>query len=1068
MTPMTPSGSLPEDIARRNRELEALNAVAATIGRGADLVTTAEETLGAVCLLTRTGAGAVYRIDRDPGSLVMVAHRGLAPEEISLLRERPLAGSYIAEVARSGRPAVNRMGERSPRDPRLRELAKRHRRRMQIAIPIPVKGEIWGVIALLSDEERELDPDELGLLESVARQVGVAVERASLLETAAARLRRLEALREIEGHISAQLDVGELLALIACSSLELIGGRRAVLYLSEGDTLVPKAWHPAGAAFDEARIPVGAGVSGTAAAGRRGIVENDYAGSGRALPALAAVLARVMAQPLLLGEAVVGVLTISREAGMAAFSDEDLATLGDFARQAAVAIRNARLLAEAQQRAAEYRALFEVGTLIGSTLHVERVLDLIAERARALMGVRAAGIFRLDESQGRLVYERGVGLSPEFVRAVRIRPGEGTTGRAFAQGAPAWSSDMLGDLGISLDETTRALVAREGYRATLSVPIVIKGRAYGVLAAYWWEAHEPTAVEIEVLGALAGQAAIALDNARLFEAAEVRAARLRVLARLGHIVSSSLDTDEVLGAIARAAAELMSAPAVLLWVADEGARTLTPRAFSDPRLAADFPVLRASFDDGAVGWVATRKERLEVPDVFADERFIGREWWRAHGLKSYLGVPITVEGTLFGVLGLSGAEPFDLGPDEQGLLDSFVAQAAAAIRNARLFEERTGAYEELAAAQDQLVRAEKLRALGEMASGVAHDFNNVLAVIVGRAQLLLAEVQEARHRRWLQVIERSGLDGAKTVRRLQEFSRVRRDQPFVAVSLNRVVEESLDATSMRWQEEARSRGVAVEVKTRLAADLPLVAGDAAELREVLTNLILNAVDAMPQGGTLTLATRRADGRVELLVSDTGVGMPDHVRERIFDPFFTTKGPQGTGLGLAMAYGILTRHGARVTVESAVGRGTSFRLSFAASDLPGEPRTDAAPPRPAGSLRCLVVDDEPEVAEVLGDVLASAGHMAVVVGGGAQAIERFQAERFDVVFTDLAMPGLSGWEVARRIKGLAPGVPVFLVTGFGVEVSAAEMKASGVEAVLPKPLRIQDILANLAQVKENRP
>ncbi|MBI1960119.1 MAG: response regulator, partial [Candidatus Rokubacteria bacterium] len=209
------------------------------------------------------------------------------------------------------------------------------------------------------------------------------------------------------------------------------------------------------------------------------------------------------------------------------------------------------------------------------------------------------------------------------------------------------------------------------------------------------------------------------------------------------------------------------------------------------------------------------------------------------------------------------------------------------------------------------------------------------------------------------------------------------------------------------------------------------------------------------------------GRVELLVSDTGVGMPEDVRERIWDPFFTTKGPQGTGLGLAMTYGILSRHEARVTVESEEGRGTTIRLSFAASDLPAEPRIDAEAPRPAGPLRCLVVDDEPDVGEVLGDVLASAGHTAVVVGGGVEAIERFQAERFDVVFTDLAMPGLNGWEVARRIKGLAPGVPVFLVTGFGVEVSAEEMKAKGVDAVLPKPLSIQDTLAALAQLKEKQ-
>src|SRR5256714_8049899 len=255
---------------------------------------------------------------------------------------------------------------------------------------------------------------------------------------------------------------------------------------------------------------------------------------------------------------------------------------------------------------------------------------------------------------------------------------------------------------------------------------------------------------------------------------------------------------------------------------------------------------------------------------------------------------------------------------EENLLGNIAHLTALALASVRLYEERTRAFGELAAAQDQLVRTEKLRALGEMASGVAHDFNNLLASVLGRAQLLLRRVQEPQLRQWLQVIERAALDGAQTVRRLQGFTRIRRDQPLVPLDINQVVRDVLDITQSRWKEEPTSRGIALDVRT-LLSDVPAVVGDAAELREAMTNLILNAVDAMPAGGTLTLTTALVDDRVEVVVADTGVGMPAEVREKVFDPFFTTKGPQGTGLGLSMTYGIVSRHGGSIASRASRGR-----------------------------------------------------------------------------------------------------------------------------------------------------
>jgi CheY-like chemotaxis protein len=276
-------------------------------------------------------------------------------------------------------------------------------------------------------------------------------------------------------------------------------------------------------------------------------------------------------------------------------------------------------------------------------------------------------------------------------------------------------------------------------------------------------------------------------------------------------------------------------------------------------------------------------------------------------------------------------------------------------------------------------------------------------------------------------------------------------------------------TQSRWQEEPLSRGVTIEVHSTLDP-VPRILGDAPGLREVFTNLILNAVDAMPEGGALMVSTAVADGQVVATVSDTGVGIPASVRDRVFDPFFTTKGPRGTGLGLPVSYGIVSRHGGRISVESVEGHGATFRLSFppALDQRAVTVREISARVASTASLRCLVVDDEPSVRTVLADILTAAGHEVVEAADGPDALARLRAERFDVVLTDLAMPRVSGWQVARFARQSVPGVRVFLVTGFGVELSVEERRANGVDAVLVKPLQIQDILDAVAEVARTRP
>ena len=427
---------------------------------------------------------------------------------------------------------------------------------------------------------------------------------------------------------------------------------------------------------------------------------------------------------------------------------------------------------------------------------------------------------------------------------------------------------------------------------------------------------------------------------------------------------------------------------------------------------------------------------------------------------------MTAGEDVLGAVALGSADHAFTDDDERLLLN--IAQLAAlALRSARLFEEREVAYGELAAAHDQLVRTEKLRALGEMASGVAHDFNNVLAAILGRAQLLMTHVRDPLLREWTSIIDRAAQDGAQTVRRLQEFTRIRQDHPVAPVDLNEVVRDALEMTESRWRDEPADRGV-IELRLFLPP-VSAVAGTAAELREALTNLILNAVDAMPAGGILSISTAGVGDAVEVTVSDSGIGMPEAVKARIFDPFFTTKGPHGTGLGLSMTYGILARHGGQVTVESEPGQGSTFRLRFPTVDWTAapEPGDPPAAPSDVAPLRCLVIDDDRLVASVLSDILTSAGHAVAVFTDPAAAIARARVERFDAIFTDLAMPGMGGWQVARAVKAVSPTTAVLLMTGYGVELSAAECLNRCVDVVLSKPVSMSAILQALSHVAPAR-
>lgn len=370
--------------------------------------------------------------------------------------------------------------------------------------------------------------------------------------------------------------------------------------------------------------------------------------------------------------------------------------------------------------------------------------------------------------------------------------------------------------------------------------------------------------------------------------------------------------------------------------------------------------------------------------------------------------------------------------------------------------------------EKQLLQSEKLRSLGELAGGVAHDFNNVLAAILGRAQLLRMNVKTPMDKderrksvlemnKGLEVIEKAAKDGAETVRRIQEFSRRRDDDKFFTqVDINEIVENALEFTRTKWKDDAEPRGIKFNIQ-REFHPIPSTAGSASELREVFTNLIKNAIDAMPQGGAINIKTYQKDSHIAVQVKDTGVGLAPSIRERIFDPFFTTKGPQSSGLGMSVSYGIVHRHRGTIEVDSIQGKGTTFTVKIPISEkITGEEQVKPTPER-RGRARVLVIEDEDDVRSILSDILTDGGHEVETASDGAQGLELFSKKDFDLVFTDLGMPGMSGWQVAEKVKQINRNVPVALITGWNIEPKESEMTSNGVDLIVYKPFEVNQVL-----------
>ncbi len=747
-------------------------------------------------------------------------------------------------------------------------------------------------------------------------------------------------------------------------------------------------------------------------------------------------------------------------------------------REVAAAVETAsRELNRGQQVTA---ALARVSQAFTDTPDVSAVGRQIVENVFPVFDAASANLRLLGpDGSLRTVARHSASATPQLAADIMPR-GMGITGAAVSAGAPVQTLNILEDALTEVTEGVRRLLLESGVVAWLAVPLRVNGKTIGALAIGDGAGRQFSPAEVTLLQTFADQAAVALRQAQLFEESEHRRRTAEALAEVGRLLSQTLDPRVVGARIVDSVQTLLAARSAILYLLDPSSRVLTAHTVStDVGPVFDWtPRLERGV---GIAWLAADQRcPIMTSDLLTDDRLVyprditARVAPSVH--RALLAVPLTVQDRILGALVVADATGRTYDESDALLAQTFAAHAAIALENARLYQDVQRAYDDLSHTQTQLVRAQKMETVGHLAGGIAHEFNNLLTVVLGRSALLLDPLpSDDPVRRSIEPIQKAAERAALLTRQLLAFSRCQVLQP-TALDVNRVVTDLLPMFRSLL-------GETIALTALPEVGPAFVRADQGQLEQVIINLVVNARDAMPQGGRLTVRTATINVDVHpdlapgpyvlLALTDTGLGMTEEIRARVFDPFFTTKGVgKGTGLGLSMAYGIIGQHGGTMAVESQEGQGSTFTVYLPRIDAPEV----SSPPHPnitAGTEPAaetiLVVDDEDELRSVAVDVLTAAGYAVLEARDGLVALRIAQEThgRIDLLLTDVVMPQLSGREVARALGRVHPETKVLYMSGYTGDTLLGNGVSEAGIAFLAKPFRPEGLLQAVRAVLEDR-
>jgi GAF domain-containing protein/CheY-like chemotaxis protein len=947
--------------------------------------------------------------------------------------------------------------------------------------PLQSKQDLIGVF-LVGNSDGDFSPEERETLRSVSRHAAIAIEKALLHEALDGAKREAEAMAEISQDLSSSLDLRRILRKIVRHARVLCQADLCAFALCDKDSGSATITEVEGArtqVYKNMKIYPGKGIGGKVLETGRIWVTDDFLHDPRLSgdyhrEAILEGIRSNMAVPILTQQEIAGILWVANRSS-SPFKPLHQRVLQKLSIHAGIAMLNARLYEESKEALHRQRSLMEIVAAINASLNQEEILATISRFATEFCHADACAIFGVAE-EGHLFLQGGHNLSTDFPKALeeaRILPGEIGASRVTISSIPVEVFDpwKKGELPSHVS----AVLKKEGLRSYITMALTREGKEIGGLTVFRHRLQHYSTEQLDLLNTLTQHAAVSLERNLLYGEMEARTIRLSVLSDIAKSIGGPLESEEIFRFMLAKVERVVPFQVAFLYTFQEQRDSFTAQPLCqespvpEPLDQREIPSSETPASIAFFGKKTFMIENIQESDLSILQEVACLNSW---GIHSMLYIPILEEDRCQVILGFGSSVASAYSTDQIELLSDLSPYLALALKNASLFSELKSTLQELESAQKKILQAEKLKALGEMASGIAHDFNNLLATILVQAELCERRSGDPELQEWTRIIQRTALDGAETVRRLRSFYKQEADSETMTLDLNQIIEEVIHRTEPRWKDQAQSGGVFIELERDLQP-LPPIMGNPSELRDVFTNLLFNAIDALPRGGKISISTRLRNKSlsgelVEVSLTDTGIGMSKDILERAFDPFFTTKGARGSGLGLSLSYGIIKRHQGEITLHSAPNLGTSVLLRFPSTH---EFRGVEKSPLPGIDLppkRILIIEDEKELAEGLQRMLSLFGHQVDVAFGGKEGICQFTGAGYDLVFTDMGLPDLSGIDVAKVIKEIRPLVPIILITGWGEHMDLSQVKDAGVDSVLSKPFRLVELLQAIREAKIDSP
>jgi PAS domain S-box-containing protein len=1041
----------------------------------ADIVSLSSQEKDIACLLKNAGQLMLEAVkmpvctfsflEEDQNSLsVLLSATALPPEEASAI---PAPGSIIKledftiveGVLRTGRKAMLPgstllfMGER--------EYGDQDTHFPTLLLPMMAMDKCIGLVSIpLKGLEDLLSQDEQLFLQTSADQISLAVERIRQETLDELKAKQDQELSSLTNGILASRDLEEVIQKVLEGMINLYPCHFVCLTSFDDQAKTAEVLGVRGE--DENALEVGQIIPydewdgiGDLLDGK--MVQFEASDDHQSSPTVAKWvftqgLKSWLFIPLFDQNEVMGALSIaSQQSNIASATNLDMAAR--IQEHLSTALRNARNHTKTKHQAEEMAAIVDLALEISEEQDFRALLQKIASGTTKIIDATMGAIFLVDKSAEEITLAAEFGL-PTPPSVLKLLIGQGLAGKVWEKRG-AIILNHARDL-----SDPNWLEACYATGSAIGVPLLWEDEVRGVMAFFTpGEENRFGLNDIDILSKVAAQVVVRIENVEEIEKTVRRVNQLLVVNDIARRISTILVEDLLFTEVVRRVAHGLNLELVILFLVEEDKITEAASYYLPQDMYGIWePITLKMGTGGVVGWVANEGQPILIPDVSSDPNYLPMIPVDFK-VQSVVGIPLKLKGEVTGVL-LTGSEK--IAAFDKADIDALLALGAhisTCIENARL-------YEETKLVQHRLAESEKLRALGLVTGGIAHDFNNVLSVILSRAELALNHTDDEQARRHLEQVVTTAKEGGETIHRLEGFASFEKDKTdFIGVDINQIVQEAIEICKPRWKGQAQGDGVDLQVVTELHADQPIL-GVASELREVLANLIFNALEAIPAGGNIIIRTENKDNGISLIVSDDGVGMTPEMKQQAFVPFFTTK-PGRVGLGLSMCYGILQRHGGTIDIQSGIGEGTTVTLwlpIYAKSGVEENLSEAITTPALVEPSVILVVEDEKSILEGLVETFVDAGHKVLAASNGLEGFERFlEAGKLDIVFTDLGMPKLSGWELIEQLRAFDPKLPIVIFSGWGDVVNPIKLRQYGIAKVIRKPFEMAKLHSTLYEV-----